>query len=201
MVPSSFPLLEKSLRARAAADRDIITFPLPVVCHLTRPAVAIHVDGIQGLVESRRVSILKRRREKVETGDPVALLGRFPLPVLGGLLPDCVLDVGDLVRLVGPAAGDGAPVVEAEAGIPVARRVVDVSVSKPPGESAAGRGGVEEAPCRQVVGGRGPAFNRVGSAFSWGGRDEEGEGCGDEKRGELHLEGFVVSVLIGYGYR
>ena len=201
MVPSSFPLLEKSLRARAAADRDIITFPLPVIRHLPRPAVAIHVDGIQRLVESRRVSILKRRREKVETGDPVALLGRFPLPVLGGLLPDRVLDVGDLVRLVGPAAGDGAPVVEAETGIAVARRVVDVSVSKPPGEGAAGWGSVKEAPCRELVGGRGPAFNRVGSALSWGGGDEEGKGCGDEKRGELHFEGFVVLVLMGYGYR
>ena len=154
---------------------------LPIISHLPRPTIPIHIGRIERLVESRRIPIIKRRRQQLETRRPLPRLATLELSVFGSLVAHRLLDVVDFVVVVGAAAGDCSAVAEAEAGfaVAVADGVVDVGAAEFAVEGAAGVFAVAFGDGDGVGGGG-------GSAVRWGSRDEEGKGGGDEDGGELH---------------
>lgn len=164
----------------AARNHQILAVPLPVIRQLRNPIVAVHADRIQRIVESLGVPIVKGRRPDEEVSRPFARLAALFPSVFGNLLADGGLDVVVFLLAVAfAAATDAGAAVPAKARfcIVVADGVFDVRVAVPAVEVAADG---DTSLLELVHGG--------GSAFSWGCRDKEGSGCGNEKGGEMHLE-------------
>ena len=155
--------------------------------------LSFDIDRVQCLVESRRVSIVKCRCKQLKGSSPLASVAGLELTVLDSLILNCFLNIVDLVGALRPAVSDCTAIWETKARFPVAiaDRVVDVGVANLTIESAPL---IFAIPFHQIN--VGPLARTRGSAFSWGSRDEQGEGCQSEKGDNLHLE-LVRKLVCG----